>query len=151
MAFLDVSLRGSESRRICIEGGVVISVPTTRIKVSEVVPPVEIEALVLTVPSVSFNVVVLDVPGHISSIQALPPRLKSRRPEVHHDRLTLFHVLNGGIGAIDPPDFLVINRPSYIVGCPGHLIDMPVIAWIEPTHIVVSLTLRLVITVDNVH
>lgn len=87
-------LGGSEGRRVCIEGCVVTLVPSFGIKSGKVVPPVEVKARCLRVPSIGLYIVVLDVPGHIDGIEALAPRLESWRPEIHHDGLSSAHIVN---------------------------------------------------------
>lgn len=89
VAVVDVGLGGAESRRVGIKGSIVALVPPVGVESHEVIPPVEVEAVRLTVPRVRLNVVVEDVPGHGLGLEALAPGFERGRPEVHHDRLAL--------------------------------------------------------------
>ena len=89
MTSIYVGLRGAECGGVRIEGSVVGLVPPARVKILEVIAPVEIKALSLVVECVCLNVIVEDVPGHIRGVEALAPGIECRRPEVHHHRLAL--------------------------------------------------------------
>ena len=151
VALVNVGLAGTESSAIGIKSGVVRLVPPVSVEGREVIPPVEVETFRLEIVSVGLNVVVHDVPRHILRVEALAPRLKSGRPEVHHDRLGLAGELYGGIVLGDPTHLFVVDRPRDKIGGPCHLIDVPVAFGVEAGAIIVSFVLCVSITIDNIH
>jgi hypothetical protein len=151
VSLVNVGLRSAESSAVGVEGGVVALVPSVCVEGSEVVPPVEVEAIGLGVVGVGFDVVVKKVPGHVFSVQTLAPGVESRSPEVHHDRLCLVGKLDGGIVFGDSAHLLVVDGPGDVVGSPGHLVDVPLVLRVKRLLVVVGLSLCFAITVDHVH
>jgi hypothetical protein len=72
----NVGLAGTEGCTVSIEGGVVTLVPSVGVEGVEVILPVEIESLGLAIPSVSLNIVVVDIPWHFLVVEAFAPRVK---------------------------------------------------------------------------
>ena len=86
IAILRVNLRGVEYTAVGIKSTACL-VPSSTIKGVEVVTPLKIEFIVLFIIAVHLNIVVENVPGHVARIEAIAPRMESRCPEVHSERL----------------------------------------------------------------
>jgi len=63
--------------------------PSTAIEGLEVVSPLEFELIAVLIKSEYFDIVVHYKPGHAGWIEAFAPRVESRCPEVHSQRLRL--------------------------------------------------------------
>ena len=48
-------------------------------------------------------------------------------------------------------DFVTVDSPADVLWGPGHLVGVPVGAWLEVVSVVVGLKLVVAISVDNVH
>jgi len=66
-------------------------VPAARIKCVEIVFPVGFKLLCVLVVSEDLNIVIKDVPRHVSWVETFAPGVESRCPEVHAQRLSLIH------------------------------------------------------------
>ena len=66
-------------------------VPTSLVEVVEIIAPLELKLVLFAVITVSFNIVEVEVPGHIGRIKICAPCVESRRPEVHFQGLGLVH------------------------------------------------------------
>lgn len=87
MPAVNVGLRCTESGRIGIESCVVGLMPSLRIKIVKVIAPMEIKTLSLIVVGESLYIVIKYVPGHISRVESLTPRIERWCPKIHHDGL----------------------------------------------------------------
>ena len=126
--------------------------PATSIKLVEIIAPVEPELVAIYVIVIHLNVIIEDVPRHIGSVKAMAPRVESRRPEVHPQRLRLVHMIDRSIVTMHAmPNFMSIDLPADVVGRPFHLIDMPIIFWVETMGIFVALDFVMTVPVDHIH
>ena len=151
ISIVHIGLRGAESGRVGIERSVVALVPPVCIKCNEIVSPMEVKAVCLVVPSVRFNVVVENVPWHVSCVESLTPALECGCPEVHHDGLSLVHILHRRISGVNTSDLLVVDGPGDVVGSPSHLVNVPVVLGVKALLVLVRLVLGVAITIDYVH
>ena len=69
--------------------------PASRVKGIEIIPPVKFELVLVLIVFEDFNVIIEDIPGHISWVESLAPRVECRRPEVHPQRLGLPQEFDG--------------------------------------------------------
>ena len=70
-------------------------VPAAAVEGVEVVTPVELKLVEVLIVSEDLNVVVEYVPWHVDRVETLAPRVEGRSPEVHPQRLSLAHELDG--------------------------------------------------------
>ena len=150
VAILDISLRRTESCRICIKCGVITLVPPFGVERIKIVAPVELEGFIVRVPGIGLNIVVLYEPWHVLSGEPFTPRFESGSPEVHHDGLTLLHEGDRGIVTLNTSHLLVVDGPGDELRCPGHLVDMPVVFRVETAHIVMALLFMMTVAIDDI-
>ena len=148
---MNESLFCTESCAIMIKCSIVTFVPSMDIERVKVILPMEIKSVCRVIVCVRFNVVIDTVPWHVNWMESMSPRVKGWRPEVHHDRLALVHILNSWIFVCDSSDFMAIKTPGNVIWMPDHLIDMPIIKWVKVLHIVMGFQLLLSISVNGVH
>ena len=151
MSVFDERLASSEGSGVGIKSGIITLVPPFCVESDEVIPPVEIEPISLSVISECLDIVVLDLPWHVSCIEALAPRVESWRPEVHHDGLALVQVLDRWIFSLDAAHLRIVDGPGDVVWRPGHLVDVPLVLRVEAILVLVGLVLGLTVTVDDIH
>jgi len=65
--------------------------------------------------------------------------------------LIFLHELNGWVVCWNMADFVTVNSPADVLWGPGHLIGVPVGAWLEIVCVIVGLKLVMAVSVDNVH
>jgi len=113
-------------------------VPTTCIEGVKIIAPVESEFVRISVIVVHLNVVVENIPRHVSCIEIVPPGIKCGRPEVHSEGLGLVHVTDGGFMVLHAvAHFMAIDLPAHVVGGPLHLVGVPVVLWVKPVGVLV--------------
>ena len=137
VSFLYIGLGGTESCAICIKSGIVTLMPAVGVECIEVILPIEIESTSLVIISICLNIVVEQIPWHVLSIKTFSPRLKRWSPEVHHDGLRLVHVSDSWVSTLDSSNFFMVKTPRDVMWGPLHLVDVPLVRWIEAAVIVV--------------
>ena len=151
VAGLGVGVVRVEDARVRLEASACL-MPATGIEVVEIVAPVELEAVCCLIPVIHLDVVVEDVPGHICSAEAMTPRVKRRRPEVHPERLRLVHVIDSSVVDMHAlPHLVPIDRPADVFRRPLHLVNVPVVFRVETFGVLVALYLANAVPVDHVH
>ena len=90
IAVLSVHIGWVERARVSLKASAGF-MPSTAVKGVEIVPPVQLELVLVLVVDKHFDIIVQHVPRHVHWHKTFAPRLKSGRPEVHPDRLSLVH------------------------------------------------------------
>ena len=57
--------------------------PATCVEGIEIITPVKFKFVIGLIVFVDFDIVIENIPGHISWVKSLAPSMESRRPEVH--------------------------------------------------------------------
>ena len=137
IASLGVGIIRVEDARVGLETSTCL-MPAASIEIVEIVTPVEPELILVDIVVVHLDIVVEDVPWHISGVEAMSPRIEGRSPEVHSEGLGLAHVVNGLLAIMSAmSDLVPIDLPADVVGGPLHLVDVPVVARVEPVSVFV--------------
>ena len=137
IAGLGVGIIWVEDARVGLETSTCL-MPAARIEMVEIVTPVEPELVMVDIVVVHLDVVIENVPWHISGIEAMTPRIEGRSPEVHSEGLGLAHVVNGLLTIMRAmSDLVSIDLPADVVGGPLHLVDVPVVTRVEPVSVFV--------------
>ena len=77
-----VHLRGEESATIRLKATTSF-MPATCVKGIEIITPVKFKFVIGLIVFVDFDIVIEDIPGHISWVKSLAPSVEGRRPEIH--------------------------------------------------------------------
>ena len=77
-----VHLRGEESATIRLKATTSF-MPATSVEGIEIITPVKFKFVIGLIVFVDFDIVIEDIPRHISWVKSLAPSMESRRPEVH--------------------------------------------------------------------
>ena len=111
-------------------------VPLAAVEVVEIVAPVELELVVDVVVSEHLHVVVQDVPRHINWIETSAPGVESGRPEVHSQSLRLVQMAHSRVMQVKMAHLVAIDGPRDVVRGPLHLVDVPLVMWVEQMRVV---------------
>jgi len=150
VAVRSVDLLGVENAAVGLEAAACL-VPATAVEGVEIVAPVELKFVQVLVVGEDFDVIVKDVPGHVSGIEALTPRVEGGRPEVHSHRLGLVHQLDSLGGVSSQMAHLVsIDGETDVIRGPFKLVDVPVVVRVEAVRVVVILELVVAVAVNHV-
>lgn len=125
--------------------------PSSAVEGVKVISPVKDELSGVLVVVEDLNVVVKHVPWHVDWVETISPGVEGWGPEVHSEGLVLLHELDGGIGGRDVADLNAVDGPADVLWGPGHLVGVPIGAWLEVVGVVVALELVVAVSVDNIH
>ena len=125
--------------------------PASAIECIEVIPPVEFELFQFRIIDISLNIIEEQIPWHVRCVKPGAPRLESRRPKVHSERLSLCDVLDSfdALGR-KMADTVAINSERDILRSPLHSVNMPIVMRIEVLSIVVVFNFGMAIAKDHI-
>mmetsp|Transcript_11116 Transcript_11116/g.14053 ORF Transcript_11116/g.14053 Transcript_11116/m.14053 type:complete len:205 (+) Transcript_11116:1903-2517(+) len=149
VAVLSVDVAGVENGGVGLESATLLE-PAARVEVVEIVAPVQLEAVRVRVVLMNLNVVEEEVPGHIIGDQVFSPGLKSGRPEVHAERLSLVHVSDRRLGVGHLAIIFAIDVPADVIGGPLESVSVPLVLGIEFAGVLVRLNLLVTLSIDHV-
>ena len=123
--------------------------PSTAIKGIKVVPPVELELILVLIIGEHLHIIVKYVPRHVSWVESLAPSMESWSPEVHSERLGLVKIFDG-FNAISchMTNLLSIDGKRDVFRGPLHLIGVPIVKWVELMRVILAFLLVMAITVN---
>ena len=125
--------------------------PSTAIKSVKVVSPVELKLVLVLIESEHFDIVIKNVPWHVYWVESLAPRVESRRPEVHSERLGLAKIFYGFMAiSRQVAHLFTIDGEGDVFRGPLHLICVPVVMWVESLRVIMVFLLLMAIAINQV-